>query len=538
LKLLPTSRLAVLAAPLILIMTLSSGCADSGQRAADYASVAESQLQSGNLEDARTNIRRAISERDDVADYYVLLGRIEFRAERLTSAFNAYSLALDLQADNPEILQNIADLGLQTGRVREAEDAADRLLLLAPNAVQAMLVKGFIAIDDSRLDDARKMASNILALNPRDEGGTILAARIDALQGKNDVALKAIDSAIAAIGETNALNVTRLEIYRLQGDEVQMKKILPHIRKAMKGDTEYALDYINLLYKTGAVAEARAEGVKALEEAPNDPDLLPGLVNLWLEYDPKPLSEAQVRYIAENGTRAKQLLLARFYYEGGELDKARLLLARLYGEGVLDAQALMSRIMLAQGDKNHAYQLADRVLAADARNEDALLVRTARSLSQGRVDRAIEDANVVVSDSPENFMGYVELARAYSAKGSEIRARQTFERGMDFLPQSLRLADAYRAYLLRLGDNQRAVSLDQDVAMAKPSSMRAWTIYSRTCAEFGDAACAAKANAGVARARKSYAVDEPPGTPRRRGLFARITPETICATAGGVCTGS
>ena len=78
---------------------------------------------------ARKSIREAITERDDVAAYYILLGRIELRAQRLTSAFNAYSMALDLQADNPEILQAIAELGLQTGRVREADDAADRLLL-------------------------------------------------------------------------------------------------------------------------------------------------------------------------------------------------------------------------------------------------------------------------------------------------------------------------------------------------------------------------------------------------------------------------
>jgi hypothetical protein len=82
------------------------------------------------------------------------------------------------------------------------------------------------------------------------------------------------------------------------------------------------------------------------------------------------------------------------------------------------------------------------------------------------------------------------------------------------------------------------VTLDQDVAMAKPSSVRAWAIYSRTCSQYGDALCAAKAEAGLARARVSFLVDDPPGTPRRRGLFARISPEKICATTGGVCTGS
>lgn len=524
--------------PLALWLAVASGCADSAQRAAENAAIAESQLAAGDVEAARKSIREAIAERDDVADYYILLGRIELRAQQLTSAFNAYSMALDLQADNPEILQAIAELGLQTGRVREANDAADRLLLLMPGATQAMLVKGFIAIDDGRPADARKMASDILALNARDEGGIILLARLDALDGKTDVALKAVDEAIASGSTTPALNVTRLEIYRLQGDGKRMKAILPDILKAMDYNEDFVLDYANLLYKTGEIAAARSEIVKAMGRSPNDRELLARLVQLWREYDRRPLSDAQLQYISGSGTRAQQIILARFYLDAGESDKAKRLISGLFDEHVLEGQALMARILLAQGDKKNAYELASRVLAADARNEDALLVRAARSLSERNLDRAIEDANVVVSDSPENYLGYVELARAYIAKGQDIRARQTFERGMDFLPQSLELADAYRAFLLRVGDRQRAVTLDQDVAIAKPSSVRAWAVYSRTCSQYGDALCAAKAEAGLARARVSFLVDDPPGTPRRRGLFARISPEKICATSGGVCTGS
>ncbi|KTE67073.1 MULTISPECIES: tetratricopeptide repeat protein [unclassified Sphingopyxis] len=536
--LLPTFRLAMRMLPLALWLAVASGCADSAQRAAENAAIAESQLAAGDVEAARKSIREAIAERDDVADYYILLGRIELRAQQLTSAFNAYSMALDLQADNPEILQAIAELGLQTGRVREANDAADRLLLLMPGATQAMLVKGFIAIDDGRPADARKMASDILALNARDEGGIILLARLDALDGKTDVALKAVDEAIASGSTTPALNVTRLEIYRLQGDGKRMKAILPDILKTMDYNEDFVLDYANLLYKTGEIAAARSEIVKAMGRSPNDRELLARLVQLWREYDRRPLSDAQLQYISGSGTRAQQIILARFYLDAGESDKAKRLISRLFDEHVLEGQALMARILLAQGDKKNAYELASRVLAADARNEDALLVRAARSLWERNLDRAIEDANVVVSDSPENYLGYVELARAYIAKGQDIRARQTFERGMDFLPQSLELADAYRAFLLRVGDRQRAVTLDQDVAIAKPSSVRAWAVYSRTCSQYGDALCAAKAEAGLARARVSFLVDDPPGTPRRRGLFARISPEKICATSGGVCTGS
>lgn len=537
-NLLPASRLlnCVLAGVAMLIAL--AGCNDALQSAANDASVAESQLAAGNLDEARENIRRAIAARDDVAGYYVLLGRIELRAQRPASAFNAYSMALDLQADNAEVLQNIAELGLQTGRIREAGEAADRMLLLAPGSTRAMLVKGFIAIDNGQLDEARRMATEILAANANDEGGAILSARINALQGDIATAMAEITRAVSVIGETDALNVTLLEIYRVQGDAKGMRRLFPLILKSMTDDATYQVDFINLLYKSGDIAAARAEAVKAIEAKPNDTSLLRALGDLWMEYDRRPLSAAQLGYLGESGTRASQILLARFYLGIGEPDTARRLLIRPYSSGVPEAQGLMARIWFAQGDAKRAEALAARLLQLDPRNEDSLLVRSARHLAGGRTDRAIEDANIVVADSPEEYLGYVALADAYRAKGSSIRARQTFERGMDALPQSRMLADAYRDFLLAEGDTARVVSLYQDLAMAKPSSVPAWAAFSRVCAEFGDALCAAKVSSGLARAKSSFAVDDRPGTPHRRGLFARITPEQICATTGGICKGS
>ena len=535
---LPASRL--LMGPLAgfaLLLTLA-GCDDALQTAANDASVAQSQLAAGNLDEARESIRRAIGARDDVAAYYVLLGRIELQAQRPASAFNAYSMALDLQADNPEVLQSIAELGLQTGRIREAGEAADRMLLLAPGSTRAMLVKGFIAIDGGRLDEARRMASEILTANPNDEGGVILSARLDALEGDIEKAMTGITRAISVIGETDALHVTLLEIYRVQGDARGMRRVFPLILKSMNDNSGYQIDYINLLYKSGDIAAARAEAVQAIEAKPNDTGLLRALGDLWLEYDRRPLSAAQLSYLAESGTRASQLALARIYLDIGEPGNAEQLLARSFGNGVAEAQGLMARVRLARSDVKRAGAMATRVLERDPRNEDGLLVRSALHLASGRPDRAIEDASVVVSDAPQEYLGYVALAKAYNAKGSSIRARQTFERGMDALPQSRMLAGAYRDFLLAEGDRARVVSLYQELAMAKPSSVPAWSAFARVCTEFGDELCAAKVASGLARAKSNFAVDDPPGTPHRRGLFARITPEQICATTGGICTGS
>jgi tetratricopeptide (TPR) repeat protein len=515
-----------------------AGCNDRVQEAADNAALAQAQFDSGNFVGARQSIQRAISARDDVPEYFIILARSELALQQTAGAFNAYSRALDLQADNLEVLQNIAELGLQADRIREADEAADRMLLLFPGSARAMLVKGFVAIENGRPEDAQRFASSILQANPNDEGGVILSARLSALDGRFDEAIAQIQRARSNVGETEALNATLLEVYRAQGNAAGMRSVFPQVVEAAGQVADYRLDYINFLYKTGDRSAARNEVRKAIQSRPNDLAMLASLSGLFDEYDPSPFSPAQKQALAEAGSRASQLAVARFFLENGQLAEAIAILKRPLAQEVAEAKALAARIRLAQGQTNAADRMAASVLELDPRNPDALLARSARRLATGKLDAAIEDANVIVSDAPQEYMGYVALANAHLAKGSPLRARQVFERGIDALPQSSLLIEEYEQFLRRLGDKARVRSLYADLAAAAPSSIKAVQSLARVCAEFGDQVCLAKATRGLDAARRSFVIDDVPGTPRARGIFSRITPEQICRTTGGVCTAS
>jgi len=512
------------------------GCEDRFQEAANNAALAQAQLEAGNFTNARESILRAISARDDVAGYFIILARSELALQQPAGAFNAYSRALDLQADNLEVLQSIAELGLQTDRVREADEAADRMLLLFPGSTRAMLVKGFVAIDRGQLVDARRYASDILTLNPDDEGGAILSARLSAIDGKFDDAVTTILNARDTVGETEALNATLLEVYRAQGNASGMQSVFPQVVAVTTTVADFRLDYINFLYKVGDKGAARSEVRKAIESRPNDLAMLATLNRLFHEYDRQPFTPAQRELLAQSGSRASQLSAARFYLESDQLSEALAVLRRPLAEKVHEAQALATRIKLGQGKTKEADQLAQAVLERDPRNPDALIARAQRRLANGDADAAIKDANVIVSDAPQEYAGYVALANAYRAKGSELRGRQVFERGVDSMPQSILLTQAYERFLRGSDNKARIISLYADLSAALPSSVRVQDSFLRVCAEFGDRACSAKAARGRDFALRSFLIDEPPGTPRARGLFSRITPEQICRTAGGICT--
>lgn len=523
---------------LMAIGLTATGCNDRVEEAADNAALAQAYFDAGNFLEARESIQRAIAARDDVPAYFIILARSELALQQTSGAFNAYSRALDLQADNLEVLQNIAELGLQTQRIREADEAADRMLLLFPGSTRAMLVKGFVAIESGRFDDARRFASDILRANPDDEGGAILSARLTALEGRFDEAIAELQKARSTTGDTEALNATLLEVYRAQGNAAGMRSVFPKVVAAAGQLADYRLDYINFLYKTGDRSAARREMRKAIADRPNDLAMLASLGRLFHEYDPNPFTPAQRQALAQSGSRVSQVALARFYLESSQLAEALAILKQPLAQEVLEAKALAARILVAQGRADAADGMAASVLALDPRNLDALQARSARRYMAGKLDGAIEDANVIVSDAPQEYTGYVALANAYLAKGSALRARQVFERGVDALPQSILLTQSYEQFLRRLGDGARVKSIYADLAAAAPSSVKALQSLVRVCSESEDPVCLAKANGGLAFAQRSFVIDDAPGAPRARGLFSRISPEQICRTTGGVCTAS
>jgi len=520
------------------IIPLQAGCGDSMKRAENFAAVAEANLQAGNLDDARANIRSAISERDDIAEYYIILGRTELAAKSLVSAFNAYSMALDLQADNAEALQSIAEIGLQIGRLDEASEAADRILLLAPGSVNAMLVKGFIKIDNGQLDEATTLATEILAINPDDEGGSILSARVEAIKGNDEQALALVNRAIAKSGATQALEITKLEVLRLRSDATEMRRLFPRIIAKISDSTNYRTDFINLLYKIGDSNRARREVIEAIRLAPNDLNLLNIVGELWMEYDASPLTEMQIGIVTASGTQKTQIGLAKNFYRLRKFSEAKQLIANLASNGNIDARALLAKIELASKNEKGAYSLAAEVLDIDPTHEDALIVRSQQALAKGDLGRATRDASLAVSNSPQDYEAYVQLADAYMGSRNLVRARQTYENGLDALPQSFPLAIAYERFLRKIDDKGRILTVYSELAIATPSSTRAWRSFARVCFQSDGKECAAKADKGLFRAQRSFMIDDIPGSPKRRGLFARITPERVCAITGGVCTDS
>ena len=503
------------------LLFLLAACSGDAERAMSLGAVAEKQLASGDLAAARQSVIAAIDERDDLSALQLLRGRIEVAGERYSPAFDAYAAALALEATNMEALQGVAQLGLRTGHLRESEEAAGHILTLVPDQPEALLIKGLLALVRNRPAEAIEDADRILARSPGNEGGVILKARALYKRGEPEQALDLIDEAVPLAGNTAGLALTRLELLREAGDASGMLIQFRELRRLSPNDFDLAIDEANLRYKTEDMSGGRQILREAVLVASLSADQAARIAALWREYDTQPL-DAEGRTQLRLGSGPARVEVARFFLDSG---RAGIALELLAGDASLAAQALAARAAIAAVDgTGWGAVLAERILAADRTQCDALIARSATLLRRKQGTPAVVAAQTAAAECPQNPAAWFQLVGANEARRKPVEAGRAFADAVLRNPQDAKLSAGYVAWLERRRAGRQAVGEARRIVRQAPALVSAWTAYLAACERHPEADCAGDARNGLARARRTLGVDQPIGKRAPNGLFGRLPP--------------
>jgi tetratricopeptide (TPR) repeat protein len=503
-------------------LLLLSACKDRAQQAAELAQQADLYAQAGNIVGAREAIRQAILLREDDPQFYRLQGAVALRANDPVDAFRAFSRALEFDATDKVSLAYVANIGVQIGQINEADDAADRLLTLEPDARPALQVKGLVAMSRRKYEEASQYADRLLATNPTDEGGAIIKARSLAMTGQPEAGLKLIEEALKASPGSPALLANKVNLYRYLRQPGPMADALAELIRLPGSAATIKLDQVNLLYKIGQRDAARRAAVAFLEDGSRSPDDYRKILGLWWQYDRAPIPEGPGRDASKWQDPLALVQTIRFLLLNGERAAAEALLASAPANAGELLAGLKARLLLAQGREQEARAQVDALLRKDENDVDALIMKARFAQADRKLDVALEAVQLARTNDPLNPEAYAVLAGVYQAQGKQLRARQIFEEGLKNVPQNFYILEAYTQYLHQLGDTGRAVSAARSFARDLPSSERAWSFLRTQCERAGDAVCLRTAMTGLENAKTSYLVDDLPGTPADRGLFGRL----------------
>jgi len=497
----------VLAIPLAVALALA-GCGPDRQEAMALADEAQQELDAGNASAAFLTINRAIRQQDDVADLYLLKARIALAAGRPVEVFQAYRQAVELEPTNVDALRGLAQIAFQLGRSDDAERTVTQLMAQSPADPTARLVKGLLALARCRPETALELADQILANNSADEGGMVLKTRALFALNRDQAARASLDEASRRLGNSFGLSLTRLEMDRTLADAPAVKADFVALRRLQPRNADLAVQQVNFLYKTGDPAGARREAVGLLRSGVFQGDGLDRMARLWREYDPAPLAPADLADLASRGPRPVRIMAAQHYLEVGQGAPAVALIAGIDGS---DVAGITARAQLLMGQPREAELTAQRVLAKDKTQCDALLALAGTNLAAGRREEASARAEDATGECPRLWPAYVVMADANSTSVPQLD--RVTAAALDAAPQNGVLARALAQRWLSRGQANRAVALVRRVTRSAPALVSGWVLLQELCPKSGDAACAAEAARGLALARRLYMIDPLPGQP-------------------------
>lgn len=510
-----------MAIPVALLGTVSTtGCSDATRSAMETGALAQSQLEAGQLFEARKTIRAAIEERDDIAELHLLRARIELSANSPANAFTAYSTALALDSTNLEALVGVAQIGLQVGRFRDSEDAADRILALDPTQKNGLIIKGWHNVVKRRLPEAIANAEAILATTPNDESAIILKSRALALQGKFDESFKVVQSIRTGTEDSRDVATSMLEFYRARDDGRAMLPLLERLRELVPEEVDHDIDEADTLYKLGEVQRARAILYKRIFHPKLTDKDAAAVTGVWNEYDPKPLNPAQLAEVAAKAGIPARAAVARLFLTHNDLLAAKAVLAGPSSDD--NIVAMRALVGIAEGKVNEGLAQANAILERDRNHCDALVAKAQATAALGRADDAVTAGTQATTTCPKLVPAYLALVRAHELKKNEAGILVTYRDAFDHNDQDSNLTRRYTSWLVQSGRSTRALAIAQQLTNHSPSLLSAWKLYLDLCNRIPGAGCASEATAGLAQARHRFGVDPRSGEMPPVGLAARL----------------
>lgn len=498
------------------------GCASKAEQANEAYVAAQQYMAYNNLVDARRELLRAVALRDDVAEVWAALGQVHLTTGALPDAFTAFTRADELRPGDATTLRPLAYTGYMIGATRLAQDATDRLLALSAADPQGLAVKGLLALDKGDTEVSLAAANGILAAAPNDETGLMLKARAMAVDGKIDEAIALLETAIKTSDARSGLSMSLLQFYRAKGNVSGMMSVFPTLLTVQKDNADFALDYSNLLYRTGKPDEARKIWSDTVLTRPKDGKFLAWAFEVYDYAEPLDRAPALDPRIVRSGPSALRSAAAQYLIARQGYASAASLLAR---GGLADTDRGLYAVALeGLGKRSEADALVDTILAGDkaAQDPNALMLRAKRLVAAGKFERASADAQTAVVADPSNLPARLVLADAYRASDQPLRVRQVLAEAVRDLPRNRRALSIYLQFLHASGDHASAIAVARNSADANTTQPWNWQMLATTCQKAGDAACVINAKRRYDIALRDYSFTNPARPFKMRGLFSPL----------------
>lgn len=427
--------------PLALALAASvalSGCQSSEERARDYYEAGRDLVAEGDLTRAYLEFRNALQLQANDIEILTAYAEALEAGGREAQAYRQRLRLAELQPDDADANRRAAEMGLLRRDWQNAETYAQRVIELTPDAPEARVLQ--VALDyRTGIDDpeAREAAfSRAETLRSSLPDSRILRTLIlDVLlrEGRDEEALDELQSLLADYPDVQEFYSARLQALARLGREDEVESTLRELVERFPQDEESKSLLVRYYLSRDEIDKAESF-LRAEAESEGEDQVTRRLTLVRFLHDlrGREAAIAELDRLVEAGIESDRFraMRAAVRFDAGERDQAITDLQSLVEDAEPSAQTRENKILLARlhqntGNEVGARRLVEEVLAEEPDMAAALKMRAGWEIGSDRAEEAITTLRRALNEMPEDSEALTMLAEAHLRNGSRNLAGET-----------------------------------------------------------------------------------------------------------------
>lgn len=395
--------------------------------------------------------------------------------EEYKEAVLEYRNALKVDARFGEARHKLAQALDKDNRPADAAREYIRAAELLPDQPNVQLKAGTILLASGEFKRAQEAADNVLRVDPENVDAQLLIAHSYAALKDLPSAIREIEEAIQLAPEDSRPYTSLGTVHLVEGER---EKAEAAYRRAVELDPKsvparLALALFHWTGRSNLEAETELQAALALDES--NPLANRTLALFYLTSGRMADAEAPLRRLAESDDTGAMLTLADHFVRADRTEEAKAMYERLLDRGGMRSVAVTRLAIIEYKSGNHAaaHALLDEELTRAPQGGDAATLKSRFLLNEGKLSEAETYATRAIEVAPRLATAHYALGLAQLAQGRTDAATTSFNETLRLNPK----AGAAELQLARLnvrrGNVDEALRFAESARRSQPASMPA-----------------------------------------------------------------
>jgi len=445
-----------------LLLTTLQGCGDPEEKVQGYIDNGKSLYEQEKYKKAALEFKNALQIDNKRSEAYYHLGLMNEVNKNWRPMFVNYSRTVELNPQHIAARLKLGTIFLASKQFEKALKQAEGILAVKANNTDALALKGKILLQQKKIEEADLLAVQALQLDSQHIEAVHLKASILSEKKEYEAALKTLNQVLATQPQALSLHLLKLYIHYQQKDLLAVEKSYLALIKQFPENLDFPQRLAQFYLKTDRKSEA--EEILETSIQNNADNIKPKLA--FLDYlaaqNPLIIETTIKKYLTIHPNSSEfHFRLAGFYIKNKNITEAKKLLVWVVENQTDTPEALKAKINLAkialiEKDEPLMMQLVTEILAVDAGNLDAQILKAADEMVKGLYEQVISNLRGVLRDHPKSGEATVLLAQAYARNKSPELAMESFRKAIELSPENFKAVMPVVAQMIKSKDLERA----------------------------------------------------------------------------------